>query len=998
MKLNIIKIIERIGFVNGEKDINVMINSIKNNTENKGNIIKKKSNSFSTIVTQTNDAMDGFRGAVVNSFEKNYPYYIDVSFIMDSNKSLDEIRFELLKKDTTYLNNILDKENNDKFINNTTNEIIDSVNLKVSVENNVLKYKLLDNDPINLINGDNFITLDKIQFDLHDEIKNYIIKYNFIQNINETPPYSLFLQDNVFELKSLKLKETNFNYIPIINYDNEKVFAKTNFTLNYTAPLKIKNKIQSYSDLIQDQNSEIENFSNIKNIEKNKDINKKELKPDLKKIVENLQKKTNKIKNEIECKKNSYHCCGKTHFSNNLYYKNNSTQIQFQLELVYLNNNVDESKLKNPSSKIGYFTSDWFDKSKIASIETEKLFDNGSEKNKKIYIYIDNTISNSNFNIINDSGTGSEPISTTNSSINNVVIHKAIDYWKRVFLKAQEGKNVKYIFEEVKDDPFSDSTFRYKNSITLIDNHFPVYGVASCGINPFNGGIFLSNATFNSTAHSVNFDLESSSFIDKINKINYDIIIDDHELFNNFESDKFKKLRKDIFENDNWDWKKKMVESQENAVIYKKILSKLIEDNLIKTITHEIGHCLGLRHNFAACTTTDGVGCISIMDYVFYNNGKFTIFTSIKEEGLYDIFAIKYGYTDANILDLTNDSKNKILYVSDYAQIFFPTIGMNDFENTIDDDSSISKNFRDALVYWYWDNNKQVADLKKKKKFLSNNGVKLFKDENEYFELKYYFSATKSLNYRIEILLAFNYPFIYKIIDNNLEPTIINIDEQVKLIDVLLDYYLKKDPFELEASTNAKRKMLNLQSGSGTDGDNFFIPLIHNLNIIDYYQAMSIFLYYLIGFERGLSPLDNYITFFYDKDASESKKNPYLKIIRKMILLTLICGQYIFTKERFSFNYLEKILNNDIDTEFRQLLSNYNSDISRLLEPKIKLVPANIIKSGVIIASSVLFISQIFKGQKKIGNLLSNMFFIYLIVRLSEPFDFKKEDQPIRIN
>ena len=50
----------------------------------------------------------------------------------------------IIKKDTTYLNNILDKENNDKFINNTTNEIIDSVNLKVSVENNVLKYKLLD--------------------------------------------------------------------------------------------------------------------------------------------------------------------------------------------------------------------------------------------------------------------------------------------------------------------------------------------------------------------------------------------------------------------------------------------------------------------------------------------------------------------------------------------------------------------------------------------------------------------------------------------------------------------------------------------------------------------------------------------------------------------------------------------------------------------------------------------------------------------------------------
>ena len=186
-----------------------------------------------------------------------------------------------------------------------------------------------------------------------------------------------------------------------------------------------------------------------------------------------------------------------------------------------------------------------------------------------------------------------------------------------------------------------------------------------------------------------------------------------------------------------------MVESQENTVIYKEILSKLIEDNLIKTITHEMGHCLGLRHNFAGCTTKDGIGCNSIMDYVFYNNGKFTIFTSIREEGLYDIYAIKYGYTDTTILDLTNDSKNKIIYVSDYAQIFFPTIGISDFENTIDDDTSISKNFRDALVYWYWDNNKQVTDLEKKKIFLGDKGVKLFKNENEYFELKYFFSAIK---------------------------------------------------------------------------------------------------------------------------------------------------------------------------------------------------------------------------------------------------------------
>lgn len=81
---------------------------------------------------------------------------------------------------------------------------------------------------------------------------------------------------------------------------------------------------------------------------------------------------------------------------------------------------------------------------------------------------------------------------------------------------------------------------------------------------------------------------------------------------------------------------------------------------LADTVAHEIGHCMGLRHNFIASTTlsTDELGnpnavkkygvASSVMDYTptnalgFLKKDKSILFNA--EVGPYDVFAIEYGY------------------------------------------------------------------------------------------------------------------------------------------------------------------------------------------------------------------------------------------------------------------------------------------------------------------------------------------------------------------
>lgn len=86
---------------------------------------------------------------------------------------------------------------------------------------------------------------------------------------------------------------------------------------------------------------------------------------------------------------------------------------------------------------------------------------------------------------------------------------------------------------------------------------------------------------------------------------------------------------------------------------------KMIEQYVVEVVGHELGHCLGLRHNFAASTELtmnqlgnsatvheQGIGA-SIMDYNPFNTaaiGKKDVDFYSQRIGTYDFWAIEYGY------------------------------------------------------------------------------------------------------------------------------------------------------------------------------------------------------------------------------------------------------------------------------------------------------------------------------------------------------------------
>ena len=91
-----------------------------------------------------------------------------------------------------------------------------------------------------------------------------------------------------------------------------------------------------------------------------------------------------------------------------------------------------------------------------------------------------------------------------------------------------------------------------------------------------------------------------------------------------------------------------------------KEVSRLYEEDLYQLILHEVGHTLGLNHNFAASTLhnnsdihnpdvtyKEGLSA-SVMDYHALNIAPLGVkqgqYADIKP-GKYDILAIKYGYT-----------------------------------------------------------------------------------------------------------------------------------------------------------------------------------------------------------------------------------------------------------------------------------------------------------------------------------------------------------------
>ena len=135
-----------------------------------------------------------------------------------------------------------------------------------------------------------------------------------------------------------------------------------------------------------------------------------------------------------------------------------------------------------------------------------------------------------------------------------------------------------------------------------------------------------------------------------------------------------------------------------------KEISRLYEEDLYQLILHEVGHTLGLNHNFAASTLHDNKDIhnpditydqglsSSVMDYHALNiapiGTKQGQYADIKP-GIYDILAIKYGYTpnlSKNDLRLLLDrfSGDEYLFGNDGDDMRSPGKGIDRRINTGD--------------------------------------------------------------------------------------------------------------------------------------------------------------------------------------------------------------------------------------------------------------------------------------------------------------------------
>ena len=113
-----------------------------------------------------------------------------------------------------------------------------------------------------------------------------------------------------------------------------------------------------------------------------------------------------------------------------------------------------------------------------------------------------------------------------------------------------------------------------------------------------------------------------------------------------------------------------------NMNLSKELEKRLVRQSLIRLVIHEVGHTLGLSHNFKGSllltndelnnkeiVNTKGISS-SIMEYPAINITKDPknqgLFFDIKP-GPYDIWAIEYGYTDYEDSESESDGLSSIL-------------------------------------------------------------------------------------------------------------------------------------------------------------------------------------------------------------------------------------------------------------------------------------------------------------------------------------------------
>ncbi len=344
---------------------------------------------------------------------------------------------------------------------------------------------------------------------------------------------------------------------------------------------------------------------------------------------------------------------------------------------IFINDNKDYQK-REYDKRVGYFTTTYADVSSLKGddgFRTIKRYINRWDisNGKKIIYYIENTFPTQYRDVVK------EGILEWNEAFNKIGYNNPIE------VKVQED-NALWEPEDIRY-----TTIRYQ------DSNISAFAIGPSITDPITGEIVDADIVFYAPMIRIinsYYDLAWDVFANEALKAQYnqfyklfynlfylkkiDNINDILNEFSNFYSNLNDLKNNNIYKNTCLYGLEKTQDSIlafaaiaiDDPIKYSNLRDKLIKDYIKDIIIHEVGHTLGLRHNFKASsfvtenqlldpnyTSKNGI-CYSCMDYNpanlhFINNKPYytndIFMTTI---GYYDYLAIEYGYKQADKMEL----------------------------------------------------------------------------------------------------------------------------------------------------------------------------------------------------------------------------------------------------------------------------------------------------------------------------------------------------------
>lgn len=249
-------------------------------------------------------------------------------------------------------------------------------------------------------------------------------------------------------------------------------------------------------------------------------------------------------------------------------------------------------------------------------------------------------------------------------------IRKGLLVWNKAFEKV--GFQDAVVVEQMPDDADWDHADMSRNVIRWVTSPGSAYAVAWFRPNPLTGEILNAGITFDANM-ALSVKMEFESVVDPVAIFAEKSEHDASHLICTLGQEKLYNAALGLMSLE-------MIAGENATKITK---SKFIEDFLMETAAHEMGHILGLRHNFIASSmhSTDDLAngellkekgvTASVMEYAPFNNVALRSPNSqywTTTVGPYDIHAIEYGYKHVSAADAAGEKPALNIVAARYNQ------------------------------------------------------------------------------------------------------------------------------------------------------------------------------------------------------------------------------------------------------------------------------------------------------------------------------------------